>query len=227
MSGSAGAAGEPSFCSLPPETGECRGYMGRYAFDRVTGLCLPFVYGGCGGNANNFETAQSCYATCGGSAPLDPARCESPLECTLMHSLCCGACEPSTLMNRVAVRTDQVAAVNEAMSCDCEPCGDADVNPWLGAACSENHCVSFDARTTKLVTCEQDDDCVLRAGIGCCVNCAAGRGDFVALNREADLRPFSCGDEPVACDDCVAVPPFDLVAVCSSGRCAVAYLAID
>jgi hypothetical protein len=61
---SATDAGGRDLCDLPPEPGPCRGSMQRFYFDAVAGQCLEFVYGGCEGNANNFETHQACAAAC-------------------------------------------------------------------------------------------------------------------------------------------------------------------
>jgi len=62
-------------CDLPAEVGVCRGYFPRYAFDRASGQCKEFVYGGCGGNGNNFETVQQCESACKAEASTS-AICE-------------------------------------------------------------------------------------------------------------------------------------------------------
>ncbi len=67
--GGSGAAGGPSSpalpaCLRPAETGPCNAYFERFAFNGATLTCEPFVYGGCGDNGNNFETAAACEATC-------------------------------------------------------------------------------------------------------------------------------------------------------------------
>mmetsp|Transcript_31142 Transcript_31142/g.50028 ORF Transcript_31142/g.50028 Transcript_31142/m.50028 type:complete len:174 (+) Transcript_31142:38-559(+) len=49
-------------CSLPAVTGLCKAYFPRYYFDG--NRCAQFIYGGCGGNANNFETKQECKDAC-------------------------------------------------------------------------------------------------------------------------------------------------------------------
>ncbi|KAK8759647.1 hypothetical protein V5799_002722, partial [Amblyomma americanum] len=45
--------------------GSCKGYFPRYYFNKNTNTCLQFIYGGCQGNGNNFETLQECQSRCG------------------------------------------------------------------------------------------------------------------------------------------------------------------
>ncbi|XP_038598197.1 tissue factor pathway inhibitor 2 [Tachyglossus aculeatus] len=54
-----------AICLLPMDDGPCRAYLPSYYYDRYTQTCLPFIYGGCKGNSNNFETLKACQATCG------------------------------------------------------------------------------------------------------------------------------------------------------------------
>ena len=61
---SAQAFQRPSHCDLDREVGSCKGKFVRYGFDQATGVCVNFVYGGCQGNANNFQTMESCSAEC-------------------------------------------------------------------------------------------------------------------------------------------------------------------
>ncbi|KAG7255485.1 hypothetical protein CRUP_006682, partial [Coryphaenoides rupestris] len=51
-------------CGLEPEPGPCRASMPRWHFDMVLRKCVRFVYGGCSGNRNNFDTAEYCMAVC-------------------------------------------------------------------------------------------------------------------------------------------------------------------
>ncbi|XP_076460366.1 PI-actitoxin-Afv2b-like [Babylonia areolata] len=53
-----------SICSLPSETGPCRAMIPRYFYDTKSGTCQMFTYGGCLGNANNFEKKENCEAAC-------------------------------------------------------------------------------------------------------------------------------------------------------------------
>ncbi|KAH8360027.1 hypothetical protein KR093_010229 [Drosophila rubida] len=51
-------------CQLPAATGHCRGRFIRWYYDSKSKSCKDFVYGGCGGNRNNFKTELLCRETC-------------------------------------------------------------------------------------------------------------------------------------------------------------------
>ncbi|KAK2904766.1 hypothetical protein Q8A67_006565 [Cirrhinus molitorella] len=51
-------------CALKKDEGPCKAIKDRFYFDTDTGRCEPFEYGGCQGNANNFETRQDCEEMC-------------------------------------------------------------------------------------------------------------------------------------------------------------------
>ncbi|KAB7500858.1 Boophilin-G2 [Armadillidium nasatum] len=52
-------------CCQPIERGPCPDYIIKYGFDIENGKCVEFIYGGCYGNANNFETIEECISECG------------------------------------------------------------------------------------------------------------------------------------------------------------------
>ncbi|KAL0884286.1 hypothetical protein ABMA27_016271 [Loxostege sticticalis] len=60
-------------CMEEPEQGPCRGLYQRWAFVAQKGMCVPFHYGGCRGNQNNFISQEDCLNTCsvvlGGGGP--------------------------------------------------------------------------------------------------------------------------------------------------------------
>ena len=93
--GTAGAggsgAGGSDICSLPAESGPCLAAMPRWAFNPQTGMCEGFTYGGCGGNANNFATFETCVAACvpGGGEPCGAVRCAAGQTCC---NPSCGIC---------------------------------------------------------------------------------------------------------------------------------------
>lgn len=51
-------------CMESTEQGPCRGMYQRWAFMAQKGMCVPFQYGGCRGNKNNFITQEDCMNTC-------------------------------------------------------------------------------------------------------------------------------------------------------------------
>ncbi|ESN96691.1 hypothetical protein HELRODRAFT_138774, partial [Helobdella robusta] len=52
------------FCFLPSARGECGKNDEKWYFDTQMKKCLPFLYGGCGGNKNRFETMDDCSRAC-------------------------------------------------------------------------------------------------------------------------------------------------------------------
>ena len=60
----------PDICSLPAQVGPCDALFYRYHYNTSTRICERFVYGGCQGNQNNFQTAGDCYRRCNPSSTL-------------------------------------------------------------------------------------------------------------------------------------------------------------
>ncbi|PSC76067.1 Papilin [Micractinium conductrix] len=67
-------------CALPAAPGsgdvQCMAYMPRWAWDEEKKDCVQFVYGGCGGNRNNFETKELCLKRCSPKSAANP--CNQP-----------------------------------------------------------------------------------------------------------------------------------------------------
>ncbi|XP_053215123.1 collagen alpha-6(VI) chain-like [Podarcis raffonei] len=51
-------------CIVDMDNGECDNYVLKWYFERKLHICTQFWYGGCGGNANRFETREECEALC-------------------------------------------------------------------------------------------------------------------------------------------------------------------
>jgi len=62
-------------CKLAMDAGPCFALKPRFYFNFDTRRCEEFIYGGCKGNANNFETLKECISACGKhprTAPFPP-----------------------------------------------------------------------------------------------------------------------------------------------------------
>ena len=51
-------------CDLPVDAGPCRGQYERFYYDKTEGVCQPFNYTGCKGNANRFTSKAQCENAC-------------------------------------------------------------------------------------------------------------------------------------------------------------------
>ncbi|CAI4227197.1 unnamed protein product [Auanema sp. JU1783] len=53
-------------CNLMHDSGGCNGTEERYFYSSTRRSCIPFTYGGCGGNLNNFLRIEECVHFCEG-----------------------------------------------------------------------------------------------------------------------------------------------------------------
>lgn len=51
-------------CNSLKDSGVCRGLFRRWFYDVETNECKTFVYGGCGGNGNRYNSKKECEQTC-------------------------------------------------------------------------------------------------------------------------------------------------------------------
>lgn len=51
-------------CEQPMDYGKCESYIHKWYFNNETGRCEVFVYGGCQGNRNRFNSELVCWRTC-------------------------------------------------------------------------------------------------------------------------------------------------------------------
>merc|ERR1712226_1667717 len=62
--GSESESRSESRCKLPQETGPCRAAFQKFHFDSESGTCKEFIYGGCDGNENRFDSNEDCLRAC-------------------------------------------------------------------------------------------------------------------------------------------------------------------
>jgi len=53
-----------NICTLPKDLGPCKAFYPRWYYNSETEICEEFVYGGCLGNQNNFESPMDCQEKC-------------------------------------------------------------------------------------------------------------------------------------------------------------------
>ncbi|VDO19334.1 unnamed protein product [Heligmosomoides polygyrus] len=70
-------ASSNAICSYDPDWGSCNQLRYVWFYNQTRGTCDQFLYGGCEGNPNRFETFELCQKTCELSG-LDP--CMEPLD---------------------------------------------------------------------------------------------------------------------------------------------------
>lgn len=63
-------------CLLPVDSGPCYASFMVFRFNSDTNRCEAFLYGGCEGNDNRFDTPEECQQTCGGDAPVMDSSCD-------------------------------------------------------------------------------------------------------------------------------------------------------
>nr|XP_060627762.1 kunitz-type serine protease inhibitor textilinin-2-like [Anolis sagrei ordinatus] len=59
------ASGDLGICILPPDPGICFILQQRWYFHFKKKECLPFTWGGCWANENNFISRKACVDACG------------------------------------------------------------------------------------------------------------------------------------------------------------------
>jgi hypothetical protein len=228
--GTGSGGGDPGAeaCNAPPVSGNCDAYFQRWFHDPTTGLCKSFVYGGCGANANNYETLEACQQACPGGNPNYDA-CTQPSDCALGAISCCGICDSERLSEHdfIAYNVKYHDAVYQQCllgDVACAPC--AEPGPYAGSmkyfvpTCEQGQCVVKDLRKTAATVCKTQADCHLRSGNSCCPSCVSG--DIISVNNTGSFEKLVCGDLLPPCAACQPQDP-SAIASCDSGRCSVLY----
>ncbi|XP_035529056.1 papilin-like [Morone saxatilis] len=97
-------SGVDAQCQLESDSGiQCANYVLLWFFDKAIGACAHFWYGGCGGNANRFNSEFECLRTCGHHNPNFLPRPELELTSFASKESCFlrqdqGSCQDYTMM---------------------------------------------------------------------------------------------------------------------------------
>ncbi len=178
-SGGAGGGGASGTCWLPLDPGTCEGSISRWGFDPVMG-CVPFTWGGCDGNANNFASEDECRAECECEVPnLSWADCACVSDDDCAVGMCFDGQCPAAGYNRQAdwglQECDAAGRCPNDLVCDrsfgwgsvvgrCVECvtdADCPTQNCLGGTCLEPP-VPCDLSSTDLPNgclCASRDDC--------------------------------------------------------------------
>jgi hypothetical protein len=140
-------------CSLPPLVGPCEALIPRWYHDPSAGQCRMFNYGGCQGNANNFETQAECETACDVTPlPVGGASCE--VGGTVYPSGTDGIDDPQSC-NTCSCDEGQLICTDIACP---EPCPAGTVYATSCSACGPvDNCERV--RHDCLPTCETSADC--------------------------------------------------------------------
>ncbi|KAH3859208.1 hypothetical protein DPMN_101924 [Dreissena polymorpha] len=123
--------------NLPDVTGPCKAAFPRYFYNAQTCKCEDFIYGGCAGNGNRYETIEDCYAVSGSvtcpvcNLPPNRGPCKAMLERWYFDASSCkckqftyGGCEGN--FNRFLTKQDCEG------SCGSYPCPVCSIEPSEG-----------------------------------------------------------------------------------------------
>jgi hypothetical protein len=156
----AGADAGP-LCSLPPEIGPCDAAIRRYYHDPDLGACREFTFGGCQGNANNFETQAECEAACD-ATPLPTGGGSCEVDGTVYPSGASGIDDPQSCNT---CSCDQGQLICTEIACP-EPCPTDTRYGMTCAQCGLAGGCSI-TRTGCLPLCDDETDCAATPGSAC------------------------------------------------------------
>jgi hypothetical protein len=230
--GSAGSGYAGEGCTAPPDSGTCDAYGAAWYHDASTGICRPFVFGGCGGGPNNYASLAECQKACSGGEPNYDA-CKVPSDRVVTGGGCCGVCDGPQLTSHDLIAYNpkydplfacgftRDAPAPGANAPACAPCPPIESGTlrYFVPDCVKGQCSVVDLRASPLTECQSELDCQLRRGSGCCQSCT--NDDLIAIRKDVSLEDFVCPrDLPVGCPGCAAPPTADRV-TCWQGHCAV------
>ncbi|XP_026184488.1 kunitz-type protease inhibitor 2 [Mastacembelus armatus] len=118
-------------CRRPMKVGSCRAAFPRFYYDVTNQVCRSFIFGGCEGNGNNFDSQEECEAACSGitgSVLLDDLTPPSPkaprmapsFDSNLSEEVENPKPEPAVAKSVHNKETDKMSEDNYAERCEVE-----------------------------------------------------------------------------------------------------------
>ena len=90
-------------CGLRPETGRCRERHIKWFYNGTTSRCERFIYGGCDGNPNKFDTQDECDSFCAeGSGEITVDIDVSGVD-SCKYIFCLGECHLYILISSIKI----------------------------------------------------------------------------------------------------------------------------
>lgn len=222
--GAGGGSPGGEACNAPPVSGNCDAYFEVWFHDPSTGLCRPFIYGGCGGNENNYPSFEACQQACPAGSPNYDA-CDVPTDCVIAGDGCCGVCDTPgigarNLLSYNKKYTGQVQQCALAAEGALPRDDDSGSLKYFVPNCVQGQCVVEDIRTSTVSACETDQDCFIRNGNGCCESCSPKRS--IAISASGGFNQLVCGGLQPSCPACTVAPPNETAVCGQSGHCEIA-----
>jgi hypothetical protein len=236
-----GSGGAPSeACTAAPDSGVCNAYFPAWYHDPSTGICRPFVYGGCGGNANRYASLADCQKACPGISPNYDA-CNVPSDCVVTGTSCCGICDGGGITEHDLIAYNRqytgflqcgiafdaaggTGSSGAAAPIACAPCplppADQRTLKYFVPDCVAGQCVVEDLRTSPVTACKATSDCKVRNGTGCCEGCSGG--DPFAVRNDGSFEKLVCSAS-TACAACLPAPSGAVPYCGENGHCQFAF----
>jgi hypothetical protein len=224
-------------CAAPPNSGMCDAYFPAWYHDPSTGICRPFVYGGCGGNANRYGSLAECQKACPVSNPNFDS-CKVPTDCVVTGTGCCGICDGAGITEHDLIAYNRqytnvfecgfaldiagggtgsagAAAPIACAPCPLPPAGEGTLKYFV-PNCIAGQCVVEDLRKSPVTACKTSNECKVRNGTGCCEGCNGG--DPVAVRNDGSFEKLVCSPSSV-CAGCLPEPSSAVPYCGQDGHC--------
>ncbi|KAG8186993.1 hypothetical protein JTE90_005765 [Oedothorax gibbosus] len=189
-------------CRLPVEPGPCKQAQPRWFYDAQTQSCLPFVFGGCGGNTNRFKTSEICLKFCTGiKATRNQDRAPASEVTTTTTAPSLDGCAPSNCADiQCPYGIEESFDINGCSSCRCS-------NPCEVHSCPDGSRCAIDVVRTSRESIRSEPVCRRIVKPGSCPSQLSASDCESRCRDDADCR----GEHKCCSNGCAfhCVPPED------------------